>query len=61
MEDEIFKAISESSNLPVEIVKEEIDNFPVEFKTPLISLFATINYEFHSLVNFELSGKNLLF
>ncbi|MBS0044160.1 hypothetical protein KFE26_17905 [Shewanella sp. M16] len=61
MEDEIFKAISESSNLPVEIVKEEIDNFPVEFKTPLISLFATINYEFHSLVNFELSGKKTFF
>ncbi len=60
-EDIVFGKVANETGLPLAMVKSEIRNFPDAVKGQLMSLFSTVNYEYHNLVNFELSGKKTFY
>lgn len=57
----VCQKMADESGMPVEMIKSHIQQFPEALKAQLMTLYATINYEFHSVLNFELSGKKTFY
>ena len=55
--DGMMNEFATRSGLPAEDFKKYVKDAPAQVKTHIASLAHTVNYEYHSFVNFALSGK----
>lgn len=57
MDDEKFAEHANNYGMTIHELKKTLASLNPQFKTEMLNLYSTVNFEFHSLVNFALSGK----
>ena len=57
VDQEILERIAHFSGMTIEQLRSEFAEAYLQARAQLASLYSTINYEYHSLVNFALAGK----